>query len=249
MAYERKYWVNRFPICSLVFKEAAQMLGYDEEESKSLGHARAVFFAAAKRGFGSGPSKKSSMGKYYSDSKKMERQGVDPKTYGILNFAGLETYIVRIDGHIRAFFGGKVVRPEEFDNADMERMIRGGGEAGYAKTRAYVRNKLSELNQYELNSGAVYKIYEKLRDSVREISFIKEGSMPKILGEVSIAKAGEKVQGGYVLTEEDLKLAAEMFPEAAYNEQKGTLTLPITSDDTITEERERLKEDLDEFAF
>jgi len=174
MAYERKYWINRFPICSLVFKEAAEMLGYDEEEAKSLGHARAVFFAAAKRGFGSGPSKKSSMKKYYSDEKKMERQGIDPSTYEILNFAGLETYIVRENGHIRAFFGGKVIRPEEFDHADLERMIRGGGEAGYVKTRNYIRAKLSELNQYELNSGAVYKVYERLRDSVREVSFIKE---------------------------------------------------------------------------
>jgi hypothetical protein len=67
-----------------------------------------------------------------------------------------------------------VVRPEEFDNADLERLIRGGGEAGYAKVRSYVRGKLAELTQYELNSGIVYKVYEKLRDSVREVSFIKE---------------------------------------------------------------------------
>jgi len=58
----------------------------------------------------------------------------------------------------------------------------------------------------------------------------------KVVGELPIIEAGKEVKGGYVITAEDLKLAAEMFPELVYNEKKGTLTLPIKSDDVIMEE-------------
>jgi len=64
----------------------------------------------------------------------------------------------------------------------------------------------------------------------------EEKESPEVVGELSIVKAGQKVCGGYVLTHEDLRLAAEMFPELIYDEKEGTLTLPITEIDVIMED-------------
>lgn len=186
MAYQKKYWINRFPICALVYKEAAELLGYDEAEAKSLGHSRAIFFAAAIRGFGASvpkpkpyaskeaAKKPGEMKKYYAVQDKLIKAGIDPESYDIVSFAGLETYVVLEDGDIRAFFGGKVIRPEDFSRAVEDKLVMAGGKEGYEKARSYIRDKLSDLSEAELNSGAVYKVYERLRDPVREIAFLEE---------------------------------------------------------------------------
>ena len=46
-----QHFINRFPICTMVYKKAAELQGHNPEFAKSLGLARAVFFAAAKKGF------------------------------------------------------------------------------------------------------------------------------------------------------------------------------------------------------
>lgn len=121
-----------------------------EDEAKSLGHARAIFFAAPKRGFGPDDS------------------------CDIIRFAGLETYAILVDGNVRAFFGGKIIRPEDYDNAVRNKLLMAAGQEGYEKARVYIRGELSDLSKTELNSTAVYEVYEKLKDHVRRTTFLKE---------------------------------------------------------------------------
>jgi len=169
-------WINRYPICALVYKIAAEMMNYSTAEAKSLALARATFFAAAKRGWGSwspkghgkGPSKSS-----YTRVKDLTAAGADPNSQEELIFAGVGTHIVHVGEEIRAIFGGKLQTPDDYDRR-VENKLRGQGDEAYAKVANYIYDKLGELNPYELNSQATFKIYENIRDVVRQRSFIEE---------------------------------------------------------------------------
>lgn len=185
MAYKRKTWINRFPVCALAYKEAAELIGYDKEEAKSLGLARAIFFAAAKSGRGGAGGKK----KYYpkknlEDKAVAQRRalkGYDTDSVETLNFAGIGSYVIHTeDGSVRGFIGGKPILPRDYDRSVKEKIILAGKEMGYLALKLYVLKRLSDLSVAELNSSAVYKIYESLRDDVRKIEFIEREEEPDV---------------------------------------------------------------------
>jgi len=172
----KKYWINRFPVCAIVYKEAAELIGYDTEEAKSLGLSRAIFFAAAKRGFKGAGAKKYEK-KYDAEfaKQRMKLKGYDPESVESLNFCGIGTYVIhKEDGSVRGFIGGQVITPEQYDSQVIDKCVRAGGEEGYKKLRLFIRAILSKLSKAELNSGIIYKIYERIRDDVRINEFIEE---------------------------------------------------------------------------
>jgi len=170
----RKTWINRFPVCAIVYKEAAELIGYDKEESKSLGLGRAIFFAAAKnRGYGAGGYHKGKSYEKRAEEQHKNLKGFDKDSMESLNFAGIASYVIHdIEGAIRSFIG-KPILPENFDRQVKGKCILSGGEIGYVKLKLYIVEKLSKLSLAELNSGAVYKIYESIRDEVRKTEFIE----------------------------------------------------------------------------
>jgi len=174
MAKKRKTWINRFPICAMVYKEAAQLLGYSEGEAKSLGLTRAIFFAAAKAGFkAGGAGKPKAYTKRYEDQKK---DGIKRDAQDQISFAGIGMYIVEIngEGELRGIIGGKISQPEQYDNQVKDKMVRSAGEKAYTKLQDYVVSKLNVLSKAELNSALIFEIYKEMRDDVRMTEFIEE---------------------------------------------------------------------------
>jgi len=191
MAYIRKNWINRFPVCALVYREAAELLGYDPAEAKSMGLARAIFFNAAKNGRGGAGGKK-----YYPNKdiekkaveQRKQLKGFDADSVEILNFAGIGTYVIHAeDGSVRGFIGGKPIPPEQYDRSVRQKIMDAGGELGYLKLKLHVIKRLSDLSPAELNSKAVYKIYESLRDDVRKMEFLEAPEGEKKDGDVRIS--------------------------------------------------------------
>lgn len=195
MAYQRKTWINRFPVCALVYKEAAELIGYDKDEAKSLGLARAIFFAAAKSGRGGAGSKKYYPKKNLEDKAKkqyLSLKGYDAESVETLNFAGIGSYVIHTDdGSVRGFIGGKPIPAKDYDKSVKEKIILAGKEMGYLALKLHVLKKLSNLSVAELNSGAVYKVYESLRDDVRKIEFLerKEKDDVRLSAEANIYTA------------------------------------------------------------
>jgi hypothetical protein len=168
-------WINRYPICALVYRIAAEMMNYSVAEAKSLALARATFFAAAKQGWGSWAPKghgKGASKSSYTKVRDLREAGADPNSQEELIFAGVGTHIVHVGNEIRAIFGGKLQTPEDYDRR-VEHKLLVHGVGPYDKVVDYVVKKLEELNTYELNSTAVFKVYENLRDTVRQRSFIE----------------------------------------------------------------------------
>jgi len=164
-------WINRFPICALVYKVAAEKMGYRTDEAKSLGNARAIFFARAKfGGYGYKP-KKPGTSKVESIQKMQKDYAIQRED--IVLFAGLETHIARMpDDSIRAVFGGKIIEPEDYDKAVENKIVMFGGERALRKLEETIERELDAINKYELNTSVIYKIYEKIRDDVRKVEFL-----------------------------------------------------------------------------
>lgn len=174
----RKHWVNRFPVCAMVYREAAEILGYDPNEAKSLGLARAIFFAAAKSGFRrAGARPKYYPGKQYAEKAESQRanlRGYDTGSIESLNFAGMSSYVIHTeDGSVRGFIGEQPIKPENFDRQVKDKCIRQGGGEAYTKLKLYIVKKLSKLNRYEVNSAAVFEVYKDMRDEVRKEEFLQ----------------------------------------------------------------------------
>lgn len=152
------YYINRFPVCALVYKVAGELLGYSENEAKSLGLTRATFFAAAKQGFGTRKSRKT--------YKELEDRKLD-----IILFAGLETYITEENGEIRGFFGDKVMEPSRYNSYVEGKLKRAIGEEGLRELEDYFRNKMKDWPTQKLNGPYVYSLYQRERDKVRRDDF------------------------------------------------------------------------------
>jgi hypothetical protein len=177
MVKGRKTWINRFPVCAMVYKEAAELIGYDKEEAKSLGLGRAIFFAAAKnRGYGAGGYHKGKSYEKRAEEQHKDLKGFDKDSMESLNFAGIASYVIHDNEGATRSFIGKPILPEDFDKQVKGKCTLSGGEIGYVGLRLYILKKLSKLSTGELNSGAVYKVYEGLRDKVREVEFLEEVS-------------------------------------------------------------------------
>tara|TARA_Y100000816_G_scaffold208788_1_gene154571 strand:+ start:373 stop:861 length:489 start_codon:yes stop_codon:yes gene_type:complete len=160
------YKFNRYPLCSLVYFEAAKMLGYDNDEAASMAQGRASFFAAAKWGF------------------KNKHKVVDNPNINLVDsvpFAGIPAFILPagaiegVDG-IRCCTrdGDKVHQPSSYykNESKIEKLV---GVEGLEKLRKFVRNGLKNI---EVNSNDVYKFYKNNRDKARMNKFYEDVLLP-----------------------------------------------------------------------
>jgi hypothetical protein len=150
-----KFAFNRFPLCSLFYYEAAKMLGYSEEESKSLAQGRAAFFAAAKLGF----------------KQKTTLQESSTVQVNTIDFAGLATFTIETSSGFLSCTknGDSIHEPATYDKSEL-RISKAVGPEGLTKIRNFIQTELSNLKN-DLNSDKVYKLYAKHRDRLRTFEF------------------------------------------------------------------------------
>jgi hypothetical protein len=156
------FFINRFPICTMVYKEAAEMQNHKPQFAKSLAVARAVFFAAAKKGF------TNKNGKHYNglNSPNLEM----PEIYS-MNFSGLDAFCMETPNGTRScLLDGKVFEPEAYDRTE-EKIISLVGVDGLQKMKNEIRTRLEKLGE-GINSTKVFDVYASLRDKVRSVEFI-----------------------------------------------------------------------------
>jgi hypothetical protein len=159
----KTFFINRFPICTMVYKKAAELQGHNEDFSKSLSLARAVFFAAAKKGF------KNKSEKGYNGLSQDENM---PEIYS-MSFAGIDAYCIQTpNGERSCLLDGKIFEPESYDKQD-QKIISLVGEIGLRKMEQEIENRLRSLGD-KINSGRVFDVYASLRDKVRSMEFINE---------------------------------------------------------------------------
>ncbi|OGB97633.1 hypothetical protein A3F06_03830 [candidate division TM6 bacterium RIFCSPHIGHO2_12_FULL_36_22] len=156
---ERKYFIDGFPICAAFYYCIAKRLGYTEDESKSLGLTRAIFFAAAKFGYIGDETKK-----VVPLAKELE---VDQ-----LQFAGLPTYIVHEKGHKEFFgiMGNDIIKPDQY-NSQVINKFNSKRSGAYEYFIEQVNEFLKDKSDDELNSVISYDLYTEIRDQFREIEF------------------------------------------------------------------------------
>ena len=164
------YAINRFPICATFYYRIALKLGYSEEEAKSLGLARAIFFAYSKsKSAGSWGRRK----KTYRRPSRTEEIKQKPN-FDIINFAGLETYILRENGKIVAIVGDQKQTPEKFDKNVARKFEWSIKEGAFKVVCRLIDERIKDYSVQELNSGTAYKLYKKYRDELRERSLYEE---------------------------------------------------------------------------
>ena len=156
------FFINRFPICTMVYKQAAELQGHDSEFSKSLGVARAIFFAAAKKGF------TNKNGTNYNGLNSADENM--PVIYP-MKFSGIDAFCMETPQGTRScLLDGKVFEPEAY-NKQEQKIISLVGEDGLRKMEAEIDHRLKALGD-NINSSKVYNVYVSLRDKIRSTSFI-----------------------------------------------------------------------------
>lgn len=158
------YFINRFPICTMVYKKAAELQGHDSDFSKSLGLARAIFFAAAKKGF------TNKNGKHYNG---LNSPDIDmPEIYS-MPFSGIDAFCIETaEGTRSCLLDGKIFKPEDYDKQD-QKIISLVGESGLRKMENEIEFRLRALGD-KINSKKVFDVYASLRDKIRSTSFINQ---------------------------------------------------------------------------
>lgn len=157
------FFINRMPICQMVYKEAAEMLNHETEFAKSLATARAIFFAAAKKGF------KSKNGKHYDG---LNSPSIEMPTIYSIPFAGIDAFCIETPNGTRScLLDGKIFDSDSYDKP-MNKIKSLVGEDGYQKMVTEIRTRLAKLKPDQLNSDKVYGVYALLRDRIRSTAFI-----------------------------------------------------------------------------
>jgi len=103
--------VGRFQVMALLQAARAKVLGYPLDEAQSFGLNRAIFYAAAKRGFKGGTSAKQP-GEQYTFKETPGKSVAKTVQQDVL---GNEiAYYVEIDGKKRYVMGDEILEPEDF---------------------------------------------------------------------------------------------------------------------------------------
>ena len=158
-----EFFINRMPICQMVYKEAAEMMNHETEFAKSLATARAIFFAAAKKGF------KNKNGKHYNGQNE---PNIDMPNIYAIPFAGIDAFCMETPRGTRScLLDGTTFESEAYDKP-MNKIKSLVGEEGYQKMVTEIRTRLSKLTTDQLNSEKVFGVYASLRDKIRSNEFI-----------------------------------------------------------------------------
>lgn len=151
------------PICEMVYREAAEMMNHDSDFAKSLATARAIFFAAAKKGF------KNKNGKHYNG---LNSPDIEMPNIYAMDFAGIDAFCIQTPNGTRScLLDGTIFEPSRYNKGE-QKIISLVGEHGLQKMRNEIRSKLSRLSSSELNSAKVFNVYASLRDKIRSMEFI-----------------------------------------------------------------------------
>jgi hypothetical protein len=107
--------VGRFQVMATLQAARAYVLGMPVASAKSFGLNRAIFYAAAKRGFkGKGgvkpPGKFKSKGKEYSEKEIRKMQ----KSFTMANIGDESAYSVKIEGKQFFVIGSEIQSPDDF---------------------------------------------------------------------------------------------------------------------------------------
>ena len=110
--------VGRFQVMALLQAARAKALGYPLDEAESFGLNRAIFYAAAKRGFKRGASSK-----HQGEQHTLKEAPGKSITKTIQQDAlGDETaYYVEMDGKKRYVMGDEILEPDDFNKQVAER--------------------------------------------------------------------------------------------------------------------------------
>jgi len=158
------FFINRFPICTMVYKQADELQGHDSEFSKSLGLARAVFCAAAKKGF---------TNKNGTNYNGLNSPDLDMPVIFPMKFSGIDAFCMETsEGTRSCLLDGKIFKPEDYDKQE-QKIINLVGESGLRKMESEIDTKLRALGD-NINSSKVYNVYASLRDKVRSTSFVNQ---------------------------------------------------------------------------
>ena len=159
------YKFNRFPLCSLVYFEAAKILGYDDNEAASLAQGRAAFFAAAKLGF----KNKNSV----ADNPNIDLVESIP-------LAGMPAFILPagsfddINGIVCCTRDGDKIHESSSYFKSENKIINNVGPLGLAKLKQHIVDELTSLGDKINANDKVYKVYVKMRDTARHENFYED---------------------------------------------------------------------------
>ncbi len=115
--------VGRFQVMATLQAARAHVLGYPLDEAKSFGLSRAIFYAAAKRGF------KKAAGTEPREAPAGEPGKVKGLAVETLPLGDEEAPGVQVDGKRRYVMGDEVLGPEDFDRKITERFAGTFGQA------------------------------------------------------------------------------------------------------------------------
>lgn len=103
--------VGRFQVMATLQAARAKALGYSEDEAKSFGLNRAIFYAAAKRGFKGGSQKKSGKTMSFKISPvNRQKKILDMEAVG-----DEQAFCVHIKGKRLFVMGDEILKPKDFD--------------------------------------------------------------------------------------------------------------------------------------
>jgi len=168
--------INRFPICALWYCAVARALGYTESEAQSLGLGRAVFFAWSKNGQKRAKLKAHWPTKRRSDPSESPAETTLAGADEMLYFAGLQAPVVYVESgsgqpEVRYTLGGEVFTPEMFQRQVIQKLQAALGPARCQRLWQYLQMRARSVPALELNGHLAYRIYESIRDLVRQPDF------------------------------------------------------------------------------
>src|SRR5260370_17219811 len=113
--------VGRFQVMALLQAARAKVLGHPLDEAQSFGLNRAIFYAAAKRGFKGGPSanRPGEQRTLKATPSKSITKTIQEDTIGNEN-----AYYVEIDGKKRYVMGDEILEPKDFKRPEHHRFSK-----------------------------------------------------------------------------------------------------------------------------
>src|SRR5437763_15045273 len=108
--------IGRFQVMAMLQAARAHSLGFSLDEAKSFGLDRAIFYAAAKRGFKRTPAQTTRAKEELHGKGKYGNTTIDTESLG-----DEMAYCVHVDGKRIFVIGGEPLEPEDFDRQIMAR--------------------------------------------------------------------------------------------------------------------------------
>ena len=156
--------IGRFQVMATLQAARAYVLGLSLEEAKSFGLNRAIFYAAAKKGF---KEKAKEPKGFLIKEKGLGKEEIEriQKSFSIFKLGDEMAYSVEIDGKRYFVIGGEIQRPEDFKK-QIERRFKGKFDKAFKEALEIVKNYdkgvlLSQRNFYEV-------VYKPRRDILKD---------------------------------------------------------------------------------